>query len=290
MSRRPWALPTFRIPLRIRCPVCSRAVLPHDCELHLVLCLTKPSLAYNEELLTEARPDSECVICLEEFAAGQTIARLPCLCIYHKRQRRSVGRRDLRKFHFTMKDQCTASHRKPLKFTSPYGRRKLKWTSLGARVTTSATSFDTGAQVEWRPKSPIDGHPDLLVGLLLENGDTVTSHPALTRGSASTDPVRSTPATDRCRTPRGGWSTFARMTSNLPLDGKTTSSSATCSTASTQQRRFIGAAIQSAHGCRSAHVEQRKENQPFLDLTGARRRLCRRTRSGKMTPERTISA
>ncbi|XP_022645822.1 E3 ubiquitin-protein ligase ZNRF1-like [Varroa jacobsoni] len=68
----------------IRCPVCSRVVLPHDCELHLVLCLTKPSLAYNEELLTEARPDSECVICLEEFAAGQTIARLPCLCIYHK--------------------------------------------------------------------------------------------------------------------------------------------------------------------------------------------------------------
>lgn len=27
----------------------------------------------------------ECVICLEELLQGDTIARLPCLCIYHKR-------------------------------------------------------------------------------------------------------------------------------------------------------------------------------------------------------------
>ncbi|PIK61966.1 putative E3 ubiquitin-protein ligase ZNRF2 [Apostichopus japonicus] len=26
----------------------------------------------------------ECVICLEELEQGDTIARLPCLCIYHK--------------------------------------------------------------------------------------------------------------------------------------------------------------------------------------------------------------
>uniref|UniRef100_H9GBV3 E3 ubiquitin-protein ligase ZNRF1 n=1 Tax=Anolis carolinensis TaxID=28377 RepID=H9GBV3_ANOCA len=26
----------------------------------------------------------ECVICLEELLQGDTIARLPCLCIYHK--------------------------------------------------------------------------------------------------------------------------------------------------------------------------------------------------------------
>lgn len=26
----------------------------------------------------------ECVICLEELTQGDTIARLPCLCIYHK--------------------------------------------------------------------------------------------------------------------------------------------------------------------------------------------------------------
>ncbi|KAI4791531.1 hypothetical protein KUCAC02_033956, partial [Chaenocephalus aceratus] len=26
----------------------------------------------------------ECAICLEELQQGDTIARLPCLCIYHK--------------------------------------------------------------------------------------------------------------------------------------------------------------------------------------------------------------
>ncbi|KAL2085010.1 hypothetical protein ACEWY4_020528 [Coilia grayii] len=26
----------------------------------------------------------ECAICLEELVQGDTIARLPCLCIYHK--------------------------------------------------------------------------------------------------------------------------------------------------------------------------------------------------------------
>ena len=28
--------------------------------------------------------DGECAICLEELVQGDTIARLPCLCIYHK--------------------------------------------------------------------------------------------------------------------------------------------------------------------------------------------------------------
>ena len=28
--------------------------------------------------------DEECVICLEQLTKGETIARLPCLCIYHK--------------------------------------------------------------------------------------------------------------------------------------------------------------------------------------------------------------
>lgn len=32
-----------------------------------------------------ARDAGECVICLEELQQGDTIARLPCLCIYHKR-------------------------------------------------------------------------------------------------------------------------------------------------------------------------------------------------------------
>lgn len=33
----------------------------------------------------------ECVICLEELLQGDTIARLPCLCIYHKRYEAAAG-------------------------------------------------------------------------------------------------------------------------------------------------------------------------------------------------------
>ncbi|CAG4963215.1 unnamed protein product [Colias eurytheme] len=66
----------------IKCPVCSKFVLPDDIECHLVMCLTRPRLSYNEDVLSDAK--GECVICLEELSAGDTIARLPCLCIYHK--------------------------------------------------------------------------------------------------------------------------------------------------------------------------------------------------------------
>lgn len=66
----------------IKCPVCSRFLIPDDVEYHLVMCLTKPRINYNEDVLSEAK--GECVICLEELAQGDTIARLPCLCIYHK--------------------------------------------------------------------------------------------------------------------------------------------------------------------------------------------------------------
>ncbi|XP_017139642.1 E3 ubiquitin-protein ligase znrf2 [Drosophila miranda] len=66
----------------IKCPVCNKFVLPDDIECHLVMCLTKPRLSYNEDLLTDAK--GECVICLEDLSPGDTIARLPCLCIYHK--------------------------------------------------------------------------------------------------------------------------------------------------------------------------------------------------------------
>jgi E3 ubiquitin-protein ligase ZNRF1/2 len=66
----------------IKCPVCSKFVLPDDVECHLVMCLTKPRINYNEDMLTEDK--GECVICLEELIQGNTIARLPCLCIYHK--------------------------------------------------------------------------------------------------------------------------------------------------------------------------------------------------------------
>lgn len=66
----------------LKCPVCSKFILPDDIECHLVMCLTKPRLSYNEDVLADEK--GECVICLEELIPGDVIARLPCLCIYHK--------------------------------------------------------------------------------------------------------------------------------------------------------------------------------------------------------------
>ncbi|CAG5116484.1 unnamed protein product [Candidula unifasciata] len=66
----------------IKCPVCSKQIASDDIEYHLVLCLTKPRINYNEDVLSEDK--GECVICFEELTQGDTIARLPCLCIYHK--------------------------------------------------------------------------------------------------------------------------------------------------------------------------------------------------------------
>ncbi|XP_046753778.1 E3 ubiquitin-protein ligase ZNRF2 [Diprion similis] len=66
----------------LKCPVCSKFILPDDIECHLVMCLTKPRLNYNEDVLADQK--GECVICLEELQPGDVIARLPCLCIYHK--------------------------------------------------------------------------------------------------------------------------------------------------------------------------------------------------------------
>ena len=37
---------------------------------------------FLEDVLTEDK--GECVICFEDLIQGDTIARLPCLCIYHK--------------------------------------------------------------------------------------------------------------------------------------------------------------------------------------------------------------
>lgn len=31
----------------LKCPVCSKFILPDDIECHLVMCLTKPRLSYN---------------------------------------------------------------------------------------------------------------------------------------------------------------------------------------------------------------------------------------------------
>ncbi|XP_028673711.1 E3 ubiquitin-protein ligase znrf2-like [Erpetoichthys calabaricus] len=65
-----------------KCPVCSKFVSSDEVDLHLVMCLTKPRITYNEDVLT--KDAGECAICLEELVQGDTIARLPCLCIYHK--------------------------------------------------------------------------------------------------------------------------------------------------------------------------------------------------------------
>ncbi|XP_067053522.1 E3 ubiquitin-protein ligase ZNRF2-like [Acropora muricata] len=66
----------------VKCPVCSKVVVADDIELHLVICLTKPRISYNEDVLKQE--NGECVICFENLSIGDTIARLPCLCIYHK--------------------------------------------------------------------------------------------------------------------------------------------------------------------------------------------------------------
>ncbi|XP_030639653.1 E3 ubiquitin-protein ligase znrf2 [Chanos chanos] len=65
-----------------KCPVCSKFVPSDEMDLHLVMCLTKPRVTYNEDVLS--KDTGECAICLEELVQGDTIARLPCLCIYHK--------------------------------------------------------------------------------------------------------------------------------------------------------------------------------------------------------------
>ncbi|ELR57396.1 E3 ubiquitin-protein ligase ZNRF1, partial [Bos mutus] len=41
-----------------------------------------PGIGTGNDVLT--KDAGECVICLEELLQGDTIARLPCLCIYHK--------------------------------------------------------------------------------------------------------------------------------------------------------------------------------------------------------------
>ncbi|XP_030062089.1 E3 ubiquitin-protein ligase ZNRF2 [Microcaecilia unicolor] len=65
-----------------KCPVCSKFIPTDEMDLHLVMCLTKPRITYNEDVLS--KDAGECAICLEELLQGDTIARLPCLCIYHK--------------------------------------------------------------------------------------------------------------------------------------------------------------------------------------------------------------
>ncbi|KAM7538903.1 hypothetical protein Aperf_G00000055824 [Anoplocephala perfoliata] len=64
------------------CPFCRRVIPADDYDLHYVMCLTLPRVTYNEDTLQCDK--GECSICLEDMKAGDKIARLPCLCIYHK--------------------------------------------------------------------------------------------------------------------------------------------------------------------------------------------------------------
>ncbi|XP_051519465.1 E3 ubiquitin-protein ligase znrf2-like [Myxocyprinus asiaticus] len=64
------------------CPMCSKFVCSDEIDIHLPMCFSKPRLYYNEDVLS--RDSGECSICLDEMTQGDTIARLTCLCIYHK--------------------------------------------------------------------------------------------------------------------------------------------------------------------------------------------------------------
>ncbi|XP_029106100.1 E3 ubiquitin-protein ligase ZNRF2 [Scleropages formosus] len=66
----------------IRCPFCSKPFPGSRIEDHLLSCLTSPPLPYNTDTL--AKDSGECSICLEDLIQGETIARLACLCVYHK--------------------------------------------------------------------------------------------------------------------------------------------------------------------------------------------------------------
>lgn len=76
------SLPFFFGVRDFKCFVCNKQIPADDVEAHIMMCLTKPRLTYNEDVLTDDK--GECIICFEELEKGQTIARLQCLCIYHK--------------------------------------------------------------------------------------------------------------------------------------------------------------------------------------------------------------
>ena len=82
----------------VACPVCHKTIPSDSFDKHILQCLSKPRIDYNGSLLvhlclsllplledTLTEDKGECVICLDDLLEGQKIARLPCLCIYHKR-------------------------------------------------------------------------------------------------------------------------------------------------------------------------------------------------------------
>ncbi|CBY12278.1 unnamed protein product [Oikopleura dioica] len=77
------------------CPKCKKMQRAEEFETHLVCCLTKPALEFNTDVLEADQ--GECIICYEDLMAGQCIARLPCLCIFHE---------ECLKDWFKVKEEC----------------------------------------------------------------------------------------------------------------------------------------------------------------------------------------
>lgn len=86
------------------CPVCGlffpADTLPPAREAHINTCLTTAqfsgtpdqTLRANRMIIYRLSPkeahgltDSECVVCFEEFKAGDMVGRLECLCVYHEK-------------------------------------------------------------------------------------------------------------------------------------------------------------------------------------------------------------
>ncbi|XP_062849783.1 E3 ubiquitin-protein ligase ZNRF1 isoform X2 [Trichomycterus rosablanca] len=73
----------YRVRHTMRCPFCNKTFPGGGrIEEHLLTCLTSPPLPYNADVLS--KDSGECSICLEDLLQGETIARLACLCVYHK--------------------------------------------------------------------------------------------------------------------------------------------------------------------------------------------------------------
>lgn len=63
--------------------VCFLSINLWMCIIDVVLSTDCAYILMAEDVLTEDK--GECVICLDDLQQGDVIARLPCLCIYHKR-------------------------------------------------------------------------------------------------------------------------------------------------------------------------------------------------------------
>uniref|UniRef100_A0A674B5W8 E3 ubiquitin-protein ligase ZNRF1 n=1 Tax=Salmo trutta TaxID=8032 RepID=A0A674B5W8_SALTR len=67
---------------RLNGPLCSSFTIGDYIIMHRLLPLTHQLTLTPFDVLS--KDAGECAICLEELVQGDTIARLPCLCIYHK--------------------------------------------------------------------------------------------------------------------------------------------------------------------------------------------------------------